>query len=1059
MRLSKLFTKTLILMVILFGTVAAAVSVLSAWILDSHLKEEYRSKAVAIARSIASSSPEAFVPLNAPKVQSIIDQFVQIRGVSFVMVSAPYGEIIAHTCVPQVPANIEAAHKRARMAFKSDLGTGLNVVVEKVGHILDVSVPIIAGMAGFVHVGMDLNIIEAAIYKAIGQVLLITLSIFLLSVVLAYFMMNNVSRPLSQLTDYARKVAVQDFTGALNIHSKDEIGILANTMKSMVGRTQDHVGELQEAVDNATSELQITLEQLQEREEWYRTTFEHTGTAMIVIDGDSTVMMVNSQFEQLCGYPREEIEGKRSWLQFVDSPDLEYVVKYRNLRRRGVGAPNQYEFTFITRRGERRNMVISVELIPGTNKTIASLIDITERITTEQALRESEERYRLLLEASPEAIIVFDAKGGINYVNRAFEEIYGWTRIEIIEDRYRFFSPEEESEVRITIENASQNGDQGAFETRRRTKDGQVLDVDLNFAVLRDHNGLVTGAIGIHHDVTERKKAEAALQEAYDTLETRVKERTEELVGTNVALQQEISERRLAELELRRSQNNLRTILDAMPFGVLVVDQDKKVRQANHSTLALLGYDDPKEIVGRICHETICPTELGHCPVLDQEQSIDRSEEFLITRDGERVPILKSVVPVWQEGEKLLVEAFVDLTDTHKAQDERRILQAQLQHAQKMEAVGTLASGIAHDFNNILQAITGYIQLIEIRGGLEANSQRYLFEIGHAIDRASDLVKGLLTFSRRLEPELRPVELNKEVLSTIRLLERTIPKMIAIETQLADDLDTIHADPFQLESVVVNLATNARDAMPEGGRLVIETKNVWLGEAYCQPLDITPGKYVQLSVSDQGQGMSPETVERVFEPFFTTKEVGQGTGLGLSTVYGIIKAHGGHISCYSEPDLGTTFKIYIPAVESPEVTKAVPVERPKPLMPGGEETVLLVDDEKAVLETAQEILMEKGYQTLTADSGESALEIFEDRHQDIDLVILDLGMPGMGGVNCLKELLRHDPETKVIIASGYSINGQAQEAIEKGAKAFISKPYLLADLLKAVRDVIDTRYA
>ncbi|MBW1711681.1 MAG: response regulator, partial [Deltaproteobacteria bacterium] len=388
-----------------------------------------------------------------------------------------------------------------------------------------------------------------------------------------------------------------------------------------------------------------------------------------------------------------------------------------------------------------------------------------------------------------------------------------------------------------------------------------------------------------------------------------------------------------------------------------------------------------------------------------------------------------------------------------RAEEETARLEAQLRQAQKMEAVGTLASGIAHDFNNVLQAISGYVQLVQAQGEWDRPG-RYISEMERSIQRAADLVQRLLTFSRKVEPALRPLDLNQEIVQWVKMLERAILKMISIELHLADDLKAINADPIQIEQVLMNLAVNAADAMPEGGRLVIETENVILDKEYChRHMGAKPGQYVLMTVSDTGHGMAKEILEHIFEPFYTTKETGKGTGLGLAMVYGIVKNHAGYTMCHSELGQGTSFKVYLPAVESPDLISAVETTA-APV--GGTETVLVVDDEKSVRTIAVQMLEMHGYKVLTASSGEDAVEIYGRQGAEIDLVVLDLGMPGMGGYACLKELLRIDPKAKVLVASGYSAHVQTRETLQSGAKGFIGKPYRFNQMLQKIRQVLDS---
>ncbi|MFC1836425.1 ATP-binding protein, partial [Thermodesulfobacteriota bacterium] len=386
---------------------------------------------------------------------------------------------------------------------------------------------------------------------------------------------------------------------------------------------------------------------------------------------------------------------------------------------------------------------------------------------------------------------------------------------------------------------------------------------------------------------------------------------------------------------------------------------------------------------------------------------------------------------------------------------EAKRLEEQLIRSQKMEAVGTLAGGIAHDFNNLLQVIHGYadLALLDISKGEKGHSE--LREIKTASRSAAELTQGLLTFSRQVESKLRPVNLNHELKQVVRMLERTIPKMIEIELRPADNLAPVKADSAQLQQVMMNLGVNARDAMPDGGRLVIETQSVELDAEYCKShLGTEPGNFVVLTVSDNGCGMDKEAMLKIFEPFYTTKEAGKGTGLGLAIVYGIVKNHGGHIICYSEPGKGTSFKIYFPFRELER--NESPVHGTTKLV-GGNETILLVDDEDAVRNLGEKILTRFGYSVLSASNGREGLEIFNsDRHR-ISLIILDLIMPEMGGRECLSEILKIDPAARVIIASGYAVNGQMDVALEEGAKASIRKPYMTSQLVETVRETLDAK--
>ena len=398
-----------------------------------------------------------------------------------------------------------------------------------------------------------------------------------------------------------------------------------------------------------------------------------------------------------------------------------------------------------------------------------------------------------------------------------------------------------------------------------------------------------------------------------------------------------------------------------------------------------------------------------------------------------------------------------DITDQMRAEEEKAKTDAQLRQAQKMEAIGTLAGGIAHDFNNILGVVIGYSEM-----ALEAAKDKLdpapdINNILQAGERARDLVKQIITFSRKVEVELKPLNLNTEVNRVAELLSRTIPKMITIETLLDQDLKPVLANANQFEQVLLNLGSNAQHAMPGGGRLIMETCNVTLDHEYCmQHLEVMPGDYVLLQVSDTGMGMNQQTREHIFEPFFTTKEVGKGTGLGLSTVYGIVKGLGGQITCYSEPGLGTTFKIHLPVYQH-EASSFIEGPQQTQESLGGKETILLVDDEDALRDLGALTLSKAGYSVLTAKSGEKALEIYQAQSQTIGLVVMDLGMPGMGGYRALKAILELNPQAKVMIASGYAANGGVKEALQSGAAGYVAKPFKKAELLTTVRTVLDKK--
>jgi len=377
-------------------------------------------------------------------------------------------------------------------------------------------------------------------------------------------------------------------------------------------------------------------------------------------------------------------------------------------------------------------------------------------------------------------------------------------------------------------------------------------------------------------------------------------------------------------------------------------------------------------------------------------------------------------------------------------------MEQSLRQSQKMEAIGILAGGVAHEFNNILQVLQGQTERLRGNPRLPAELSPDLMGMDSALERARDLVRRLLTVGRKVAAQAVRVDLNHEVRLVAGILERTLPRMIAIDLDLSPGLPPLKGDPGQLEQVLLNLASNARDAMPEGGLLTLSTAKLSV-RAIDPPRHpaMTPGNYVLLRVADTGQGMDPDTMQRCFDPFFTTKEVGKGTGLGLSTVYGIVEAHNGVINCDSAPGKGARFNIYLPVEAAPAAAPVPQPAAPTPAPTGGG-VILVVDDEPAIRGSLAEYLSELGYEVLQAGSGEEALKVYSNHRDRTRAVILDLSMPGMGGKACLRLLREVDPKARVLVASGYGGADIAQEMEQLGAAGFIAKPFRLAELERAL---------
>jgi signal transduction histidine kinase/ActR/RegA family two-component response regulator len=439
------------------------------------------------------------------------------------------------------------------------------------------------------------------------------------------------------------------------------------------------------------------------------------------------------------------------------------------------------------------------------------------------------------------------------------------------------------------------------------------------------------------------------------------------------------------------------------------------------------------------------------------KETIKNFKGVLLTNDGrERLFDMSGAPNLDSTGEMVgIVGMLKDITEQHQ-------LAQQLLQTSKMNAIGTLTGGISHDFNNILQAISGYNQLMMMKKTSTDPDWKHIRSIHDLTQRAMELVKQLLIFSRKVESTMMPIDMNVEVDQYYNLIVNTLPKTITVYKALASDLHTISGDKSQLGQVIMNLTVNAKDAMPEGGTITLCTENVIVDKPYYRgDAEIQAGQYVRLSISDTGCGMDGETLRRVFEPFFTTKEQGKGTGIGLAVVYGIVKNHKGYIFCSSEPGQGTTFDVYLPKSEAmvsaatgktDETTKTEATTEHCRY----EETILLVDDEQHLLEAGQELLALFGYDVLTASSGEEALTIIKEKRTDISLVILDLMMPVMGGEQCLVEIIKLAPAMKVIVASGYLADVTTRAILHQGAADFIQKPYYFKDLNKKIRALLDS---
>jgi two-component system cell cycle sensor histidine kinase/response regulator CckA len=445
----------------------------------------------------------------------------------------------------------------------------------------------------------------------------------------------------------------------------------------------------------------------------------------------------------------------------------------------------------------------------------------------------------------------------------------------------------------------------------------------------------------------------------------------------------------------------------------------------------------------------------AHASLETAISALNQGASFYITKPLNMDEVLSTIREVMEkqhliiENRQLLQAVQRELAERKRAEDRKKELEAQFLHAQKMEAIGTMAGGIAHDFNNLLMGILGNLSLILLDTEPDHRHYRKLKDIEQCVQRGADLTNQLLGFAMRGKYEPIPTDLNEIIKQSSEMFNRT-RKEISIHEKYEPALRPVEVDRGQLEQVLVNLYVNARHAMPGGGNIYLQTENVTLNEKEVKPYNVKPGNYVKTSITDNGVGMDEKTRQRIFEPFFTTRKMGQGTGLGLASVYGIIKNHGGFIHVYSEKGKGTTFYVYLPATEKEIVEEKKLPER----ILEGTETVLLVDDEDIIIDVGGKLLNRMGYKVLTARSGKEAIEIYEKNKAGIDIVILDMIMPGMGGAETFELLKKINPAVKILLSSGYSLESQAADILERGCSGFIQKPFRMKTLSQKIRIIL-----
>jgi two-component system cell cycle sensor histidine kinase/response regulator CckA len=629
-------------------------------------------------------------------------------------------------------------------------------------------------------------------------------------------------------------------------------------------------------------------------------------------------------------------------------------------------------------------------------------------------LLEREEVFQLISENAADMIAVVDLEGKRLFNSMSYQKVLGYSPEELAaSSAYEQIHPDDRERVRESAEHARLTGIGKTLDYRFRHKNGSWLALESTSSVIRDANGLPEKLVLVNRDITKRKETEDAL---------------------------------------RRSEADFRSVVECAPYGICRASDDGRLLQVNPALQSMLGCPRKEDLLNQDIGTTVFRSKSqydkfaemlarsGEAKDIEAEWKRQGGTPIIVRCSGRRVS--------GEDGSAAYFQVFAeDVT-------EKRLLESQLRMAQKMEAIGRLSGGIAHDFNNLLGVIIGYSGVLKKNLAAKADLLEHATEIEKAGQRAASLTKQLLAFSRRqvLTPEV--LDLNALVNDLRRMLPRLLGEDIQITANLDPDLKNVKADRTQIEQVILNLAINARDAMPAGGGLTIATANVALDEAYTwDHPGSKAGRYVLLSVTDTGTGMDPETLAHIFEPFFTTKEPGKGTGLGLATVYGIVKQSDGYIWVESALGKGSKFEVYVPEYAGAPVTDARKTEPHR--TSGGSESVLLVEDADALRKLAESLLKMAGFRVTSARTGEEALEIAAREAGDFDLLLTDIVMPGLNGRALAQKLSARWPRMKVLYMSGYSDNIIADHGVLDAGIHLLHKPFTEEFLLRKVREVLD----
>ena len=786
---------------------------------------------------------------------------------------------------------------------------------------------------------------------------------------------------------------------------------------------------LEEKVKERTAQLQQINDHLKQSETHFHSLFETAMSVILYLTPDGRIIEFNPEAERLYGRKREEVVGK-NYLDLMATMEQKDTIA-AIIKEVLEGTPTRnFENWLIDRDGKHHLLTWNFNRMLDPEGQSPGIVcigqDITKRKHSEDALRDSERKFRSILNNTFQFIGVLETDGTLIEANRPALEFAGINQAQV-KGKPFWETPwwTHSSNLQQRLQSAVKRAETGKFdhfEANHIGQDRTVINVDCSLKPVFDEDGNVIFLIVEGYDITKRKQIEDALAQQNRFLET---------------------------------------LIDAIPISIFYKNVEGKYTGCNKTYAELLGLRKD-QILGKSVYEVYKKELADFYDEADKRllanHGVQIYESQIDHSDGtSRDIIVNKATFSDKEGHVSgIIGAVLDITDRKEAERKESELESQLRQAHKMESIGTFTGGIAHDFNNILSAIIGYAELAQMDAGHGTALKANLDEVVKAANRAKDLINRILTFSRQSKQQLKPLQLSVVIKEVLNLLRASLPSTIEIHHDIKSDA-TAMADPTQIHQVLMNLCSNAGHAMrKKGGLLEVNLKNVEFDSDFInRHPGIQPGPYLQLTVTDTGHGMPPELLERIFDPFFSTKKTGEGTGLGLSMVHGIVKSHGGAIYAYSEPGVGSSFKIYLPAIER----RLKPKEREEKALPKGSERVLFIDDEQILVNVGKKLLETLGYEVTAKNSSMEALQLFRSQPDGFDLVITDQTMPTMTGDQLAKALLAVRPDLPIIMCTGFSASITEKRAHQIGIKSLLIKPIIMRDLAKIIRKVLDESYA